>query len=199
MNEILNNVKDYFHNNNDEQNVAIIREIINLAVYERVNYAVDSSDLVQSIYGKTVKEDINCFCDEDIIRAVNDRGIDITKIYDDFYIHDVALENEIITSDDFKDEFYGEVKRLIEDGECSVDKLFDDSDIKDYTRENFSPEEVYDLEELKRSMGRTELALDSVIDDLQNGKITLGDLATKEEIADYLKEHVSFADVADWK
>ena len=168
--------------------------------------------------GKTVKEDINCFCDEDIIRAVIDRGINITKIYDDLYIHDVALENEIVTSDDFKDELYYEVKRLIEDGDCSVDKLFDDSeiidyvnggyqvddvfdesDIKDYTRGNFNPEEVYDLEELKRSMGRTELALDSVIDDLQNGKITLGDLASKEEIADYLKEHVSLADVADWK
>lgn len=194
MNEILNNIKEYFHNSSDEQNVALIREIINLAVYERVNYAVDSSDLVQSIYGKTVKEDINCFCDEDIIRAVIDRGINITNIYDDLYIHDVALENEIVTSDDFKDELYDEVKRLIEDGDCSVDKLFDDSeiidyvnggyqvddvfdesDIKDYTRENFNPEEVYDLEELKSSMGRTELALDSVIYDLQNGKITLGE------------------------
>lgn len=82
MNEILNNVKEYFHNNSDEQNVALIREIINLAVYERVNYAVDSSDLVQSIYGKTVKEDINCFCDEDIIRAVKDRNIGIEEISD---------------------------------------------------------------------------------------------------------------------
>lgn len=223
MNEILNNVKEYFHNKSDEQNVALIKEIINLAVYERVNYAVDSSDLIQSIYGKTVKEDINCFCDEDIIRAVIDRGINITKIYDNLYIHDVALENEIVTSDDFKDELYDEVKRLIEDGDCSVDKLFDDSeiieyinwsysvddvfdeyDIKDYVKESLYPEEIYNDEELKHCMdrkglSRTDNALDSVIDDLQNGKITLGDLATKEEIADYLKEHVSLADVADWK